>query len=71
MLLFGVVQKIFVNTKKLANVIVGILIRQNFQFMKVNTVNLNTKSVANFFYYQKLFMLPQVRVASDTDTETY
>ena len=35
--------------KKLANVIVGILMSQNGQFVKVHIVNINPKAVATFF----------------------
>ena len=35
--------------KKLANVIVGILMSQNVQLVKVNTVNNNLKVVATFY----------------------
>ena len=34
-----------------ANVIVGILMSQNFQLMKVNIANIDPKAVATFVYY--------------------
>ena len=37
-----------------ATVIVGILMSQNFQFMKVNIVSINPKAVANLFISTKI-----------------
>ena len=40
-----------------ANVIVDILLSQNFQFIKVNIVNINPMAVATFFI-NKIFATP-------------
>ena len=50
--------------KKVANFIVGILMSQHFQFMKVNIVYKNAKAVA-ILYLQKLSVLPQIRAKYD------
>ena len=41
-----------------ANVIVGILMSQNFQLMKVNRVNITHKAVATFFIVKKIYVVP-------------
>ena len=41
-----------------ANVIVVILMIQNFQFIKFNVVNINPKAVATFFITKKYMCYP-------------
>ena len=45
-----VAQIIYVDKKMVANIIVSIIMSQNFQFVKVNIVNLKPKAVATFCY---------------------
>ena len=40
------------------NVIMGILMRRNFQFMKVNNVNINPKAVFTFVINKNISVLP-------------
>ena len=54
-------------------IIVGILISQNFQFTKVNIVNINPKTVATFLLTKSIFATPMMspRVASATYLNHY
>ena len=50
--------QVFLLIKMVAIVIEVILISQNFQFIKVNIVNVNFETVTSYFYYQKISVLP-------------
>ena len=54
-----------------SNVILGILMSQNFQFMKINIVNINPKAVAIIFYQHKLSVLPLWRHVEPSLVCTY